>query len=83
MKPTWPSAKAKKQWAVLEALLRGDVLDPLNCMERCGLLAISQECGRLRRMGWPIETLIIRHPNSHHSIYWLPESIRNEYRRAA
>lgn len=41
---------------ILEALKRGEKLTVMEALTRYGVFALSQRCGELRRMGWPIQS---------------------------
>lgn len=41
---------------ILEALKRGERLTVMEALTRYGVFALSQRCGELRRMGWPIQS---------------------------
>jgi hypothetical protein len=43
-----------QQYQILEALKRGEYLTVADALTKYGVYALSQRCGELRRMGWPI-----------------------------
>lgn len=52
--PTRPTAR--KTLAILEALERGERLTVATVLEQYDVYALSQECGRLRKLGWSVES---------------------------
>jgi hypothetical protein len=48
---------------ILEALKRGERLTVADAMTKYGVYALSQRCGDLRRMGWPIQSEMMTLPN--------------------
>jgi hypothetical protein len=62
---------ARKTNRILEALLSGEHLTVALALQRHGVFALSQECGRLRRLGWQIESRTVETPGAHVSEYWL------------
>ena len=58
MKPTWPTAPKTRN--VLLALRGGIKLTPVSGLRLCNVFALSQEVGRLKRLGWNISGRIIR-----------------------
>jgi hypothetical protein len=68
----WPSAKAANQRSVLEALLRGEHLTVARALDFYQVYALSQEVGRLKKLGWPIQSKRIQLPSLKNvSEYWL------------
>lgn len=41
---------------ILEALQRGEYLSVADALVKYGVYALSQRCGELRRMGWPVQS---------------------------
>lgn len=54
-----PLPTAAKTLTVLRALHRGERLTIYKAMVKLHVGALSQECGRLRRLGWPVHSRII------------------------
>lgn len=68
----WPNAKASNQWAVVSALIRGERLTVAVALERYQVYALSQEVGRLKALGWPIQSERVELPSGKNvSEYWL------------
>ena len=59
----WPGSAADNQWSVLEGLLRGEKLTVAVALEKYGVYALSQECGRLRKLGWQIRSEMVELPS--------------------
>lgn len=55
----YPLPTAPKTLAVLRALHGGKRLTIFRAMH-LGVGALSQECGRLRRLGWPVQSRSIK-----------------------
>ena len=58
--PRYPSARASVQWTILSALRRGEHLTVAVALEKYNVYALSQECGRLRNLGWPVQSKRIK-----------------------
>ena len=70
--PQYPNPKAHNQVAILAALQRGERLTVATALERYQVFALSQECGRLKRLGWPVQSERIELPSGKNvSQYWL------------
>ena len=65
VRPRYPNVKARNQWALLEALRRGERITLLDSY-KFGVAALSQECGRLRKLGWPVCSERIKTPTGKH-----------------
>ena len=52
--PIMPTSRNGK--ALLCTLLAGRRLTPLISPQFCGIVALSQEVGRLKKLGWPVKT---------------------------
>lgn len=50
-------------YLILQALKRGEYLTVMDAMTKYGVYALSQRCGELRRMGWPINSEMRTLPN--------------------
>ena len=61
----------KKANRILDALLLGEHLTVAVSLQKYQVYALSQECGRLRKLGWPIESKTVETPGAHVSEYWL------------
>lgn len=48
---------------ILKALKRGEYLSVGDALTKYGVYALSQRCGELRRMGWPINSQMKTLPN--------------------
>ena len=58
--------------ALLSALQRGLRLTPLTSPAACGVVALSQEVGRLKELGWPVKSQMITLTSGKRvSEYWL------------
>jgi len=59
-RPAMPMAEApqpgSQQAAILNYLQAGHSLTVGEAMSQLGVYALSQRCGELRRMGWPIKS---------------------------
>jgi len=63
---------ARKTNRILEALLLGEHLTVALALQQYQVYALSQECGRLRKLGWQIESETVEtSPGTHVSEYWL------------
>lgn len=49
-------------YALLAALQNGERLTVAIALERYGVYALSQRCGELKRMGWPITSEMVTTP---------------------
>lgn len=62
---------SKKQ-RLLEALMRGEVLTPIDSLNRYGIHALSQRCTEWQRQGKPIKSE--RVPGKpYHRYFWQPQ----------
>lgn len=52
--PGFPRASQKQLWALLE-VLHHERLTFLDAVDRLGIAALSQRCGELRGLGWPVK----------------------------
>jgi len=52
-----------QQWRVLIGLLDGDKITPVSAIIDYNCFAINARCSELRKIGWPIRTLYVPHPN--------------------
>lgn len=64
MTPKYPTAR--KTLSLLHAFLRGDTYTVGEALGGLGIYALSQECGRLRRLGWPVDDEWEKTPNGEH-----------------
>lgn len=48
---------------ILDALKRGEYLTVADALTKYGCYALSQRCGELRRMGWPVLSQMKELPN--------------------
>lgn len=48
---------------LLNAFSRGEYLTVMDALTKYGVYALSQRCGELRRMGWPIQSQMKTLPN--------------------
>lgn len=58
----WPS-KDSQQERLLKGLLAGDKITNISAIVDYNCPMINARCSELRKMGWPIRTLTIPHPN--------------------
>lgn len=66
--------KGTQQYVLLMALERGERLTVAVALEKYGVYALSQRVGELKRMGWPIESKLIKTPSEKHiSEYWMEQ----------
>lgn len=67
-----PLPKADTQaYTLLLAFCRGERLTVLTAIQRYGVYALSQRCGELRRLGWPIQSRTIHQNGKSFSEYWM------------
>jgi hypothetical protein len=66
-----PLPTAPKTLAVLRHLHRGHKLTLFTAITRLGVGALSQEVGRLKRLGWPVRSRTIKRGASRFSEYSL------------
>lgn len=52
-----------QQWRVLMGLLAGDKITPIGSIIDYNCFAINARCSELRKLGWPIRTIDVPHPN--------------------
>ena len=70
MTPAYPTAR--KTLRILHALLNGDRLTVASALQGYAVYAVSQECGRLRKLGWQIESEYINvSPGVYVKKYWI------------
>ena len=70
MTPAYPTAR--KTLRILHALLNGDRLTVASALQGYAVYAVSQECGRLRKLGWQIESEYINvSPGVYVKQYWI------------
>ena len=63
---------AYKTLRVLEALTRGERLTVARALQDLGVYALSQEVGRLKKLGWKIDGCMMRtSPGVMVKEYWL------------
>jgi hypothetical protein len=62
---------ARKTNRILEALLEGHHLTVALALQQYGVYALSQEVGRLKRLGWQVESRTVETPGAYVSEYWL------------
>ena len=51
--------KAPQRTEILRYLAQGHTLTVLEAINRFGCYALSQRCGELRKMGWPVDSRMI------------------------
>lgn len=74
MQPRYPNTSQDQLWDLLNALRRGEKLTMIESIDRYGISALSQRCGDLRRLGWPIKSKLIPNANGgKHSQYWIEQ----------
>ncbi len=56
---------------LLKAFSRGERLTVLSAIQSYGVYALSQRCGELKRLGWPIQSRTIHENGKAFSEYWL------------
>jgi hypothetical protein len=59
MKPQWPRTSQKQLWCLLNALLAGEHHTVKSAMATMGIYALSQRCGNLKQLGWPIQSKMV------------------------
>ena len=70
--PRYPLSSQRQLWTLLEALRRGERLTVAVALGKYDVYALSQRCGELRRLGWPIRSKMIKVVSSKHvAQYWL------------
>ena len=62
---------ARKTNRILEALLGGEHLSVALALQKYGVYALSQEVGRLKRLGWEVNSKIVHSETAHYCEYWL------------
>lgn len=50
-------------WRILMGLLDGDPITPIGAIIDYNCFAVNARCSELRKLGWPIRTLTVPHPN--------------------
>lgn len=67
-----PLPKAGTQeYALLHAFKLGKRFTVLTAIQELGIFALSQRCGALKRMGWPVMSRTIAVGSKHVSEYWM------------
>ena len=57
---------------LLLAMQRGERLTVAEALSRYGVYALSQRCGELKRMGWPVESEMRSVPSGKRvAVYWM------------
>lgn len=56
---------------LLKAFYRGERLTVLKAIQNYGVYALSQRCGELKRLGWPIQTRTLHANGKSFSEYWI------------
>ena len=57
---------------LLDAFYRKEKLTVLMALQRYDIMALSQRCGELKRMGWPIRSELIETTTGKHvACYWI------------
>jgi hypothetical protein len=56
-------AEKSQQYRLLRGLLNGDRITPISSIVDYNCFAPMARCAELRKMGWPIRTLDVPHPN--------------------
>ena len=62
---------ARKTNRILDALLMGERLTVALALQRYQVFALSQEVGRIKKLGWAVESKTVETPGAHVSEYWL------------
>ena len=55
--------KGSSQYRLLQALLGGDFVSPISAITDLNVTIVSARVSELRRLGWPIRSKEIPHPN--------------------
>ena len=58
--PRYPLASQRQLWTLLEALRRGERLTFLDAVDSYQIAALSQRCGELRKLNWPIQSKFVK-----------------------
>ena len=69
MTQSWPTARKTNR--ILEAMLEGRHLTVALALQQYQVYALSQEVGRLKKLGWCVESKTIETPGAHVSEYYL------------
>jgi len=65
--------KGTQTYRLLMAMKDGKRLTVAKALTEYGCFALSQRCGDLRRLGWPIQSRTIKTASGAHiSEYWMP-----------
>jgi helix-turn-helix protein len=56
---------------LLDAFSRKERLTVLSAIQKYGVYALSQRCGELKRMGWPIKSRTLQSNGKSFSEYWI------------
>ena len=56
---------------LLRAMKKGERLTVASALTQYGCYALSQRCGELRRMGWPVLSRTVESNGKHFKEYWL------------
>lgn len=57
-------ARGTQQWRLLEAMLEGEKITPITALIDHNVFIPAARCAELRRLGWPVRTLTVPHPNT-------------------
>ena len=64
--------KGTQEYEILTYLQSGRTLTVAKAMAELGVYALSQRCGALRRMGWPVKSRMVEiHPGTRVAEYSL------------
>jgi hypothetical protein len=63
-----------QQEAILRYLQAGKTLTVAEALSELGVYALSQRCGELKRLGWPIKSEMVRTPSGKHVARYSLES---------
>lgn len=67
MRPRWPGSKQTQLWNLLFAMKFCNArMTVLTAIKELGIYALSQRCGELARLGWPIKKRMIELKSGKH-----------------
>lgn len=58
--PKYPLSTQTQLWTILTALRRGERLSVAVALRQYQCFALSQRCGELRALGWPIKSQMVK-----------------------
>lgn len=58
--PRYPLSTQTQLWELIGAFKRGERLTVMTALQQYQIFALSQRCGELKNLGWPIKSQTIK-----------------------